>query len=471
MASYGIAISSNVEGQGTATSGFDEKKIIAYSHHLVEILLISFCLLFSAFFVLAEMALVSSNRSRLKKMAEEGDRGALRALALLAEPSKFLSTVQIGMTFGGIIAAIYGGPPLASRIEPHLRELPWVWVSSHAMVVAGGLVSFLIGSLTVIFAEIVPKRLALLSPEPFAVALSRPMGFIASLASPLVNAMSWSADVVMAFFGKKRSTEETMSEDELRLLVDQGMASGVLHASEHRMVHGALSMDRVTAEQLMTPSNRVVWLNLEDSDEVSWRKIVASGHTWFPVFKGNPDRPLGVVSVKRLWANLALAGSAVIKDLITEAPTVAPQSSGTQLLERFRKDKMHLALVVDEFGRVRGVVSLNDVLEFVVGELPNEGAAPSSHKPVRRREDGSWLVDAVVTLDDFREATGMVGRFPGEGSGRFTAISGFIMRTLGRIPMEGDRVEALGHVFEVVDMDGHRLDKVLVMPKLTQLKS
>jgi putative hemolysin len=319
--------------------------------------------------------------------------------------------------------------------------------------------------MTIIFAEIVPKRLGLSDPEGLAVLLSRPMTFISFLASPWVSTMSFAADLVLGVFGRRRAPEDSMSEDELRMMVDQGMASGVLHAAEHRMVHGALSLDLVTAERLMTPSNRVVWLNLEDSDEVNWRKVVASGHTWFPVYRGSPDRPLGVVSVKRLWANLSLVGTASIKDLLTEPPTVSTHCTGTQLLEMFRKDKIHIALVTDEFGRVRGVVSLNDVLESVVGELPNEGSPIAQPTPIRRREDGSWIVDAIVSLDDFREATGIVGRFPGEGSGRFTAISGYIMRTLGRIPVEGDRVEALGHIFEVVDMDGHRLDKILVMPK------
>ena len=431
----------------------------------MEILLIAACLLVTALFVLAEMALVSSNRRRLAKMAENGDKGAAKALALLADPSKFLSTVQVGMTFGGIIAAIYGGPPLALKLKPLLDASQWEFMVEHSQVISEGVISFIIGALTVIFAEIVPKRLALVESEKMASALARPMALVAGLSSPLVNSMSWCADIIMLAFGRKRAPEDTMSEDELRMMVDQGMASGVLHAAEHRMVHGALSLDLITAEQLMTPSNRVVWLNLEDSDEVNWRKVVASGHTWFPVYRGSPDRPLGVVSVKRLWANLSLVGTASIKDLLTESPIVPPHCTGTQLLERFRKDKIHIALVSDEFGRVRGVVSLNDVLESVVGELPNEGSPIAQPKPVRRREDGSWVVDAVVSLDDFREATGIVGRFPGEGSGRFTAISGFIMRTLGRIPAEGDRVEALGHIFDVVDMDGHRLDKILVMPK------
>jgi putative hemolysin len=431
----------------------------------VEIFVILACWLTIGLFELSEMALVSSNRRRLARMAEDGSAGARKALELLANPSRFLSTVQVGLTFGSIIAATFGGAPLAAALRPHFEASSWAWLHDNADNVSRMGVSFVIGSLTIICAEIVPKRLGLSNPEGLAVILSRPMALIALLASPLVGAMSFCADIVMRLFGRKRLPEDTMSEDELRMMVDQGMASGVLHAAEHRMVHGALSLDLITAEKLMTPSNRVVWLSLDDSDEVNWRKIVASGHTWFPVFRGSPDRPLGVVSVKRLWANLSLAGCASIKDLLSEPPTVTPHCTGTQLLERFRKDKLHIVLVTDEFGRVRGVVSLNDVLESVVGELPNEGSPIAQAKPVRRRDDGSWLIDASVTLDDFREATGIIGRFPGEGTGRFTAIAGFVMRSLGRIPSEGDRVEALGHVFEVVDMDGHRLDKVLVMPK------
>jgi len=431
----------------------------------VELLVILACWATIGIFELSEMALVSSNRRRLTRLAEDGSKGAKAALELLANPSKFLSTVQVGLTFGSIIAATFGGAPVAVKLKPLLEASSWAWLHDNADVISRTSVSFVIGSLTIVLAEIVPKRLGLSNPEGLAVMLSRPMIAVSFLASPLVSTLGFFADIILRLFGRKRTPEDTMSEDELRMMVDQGMASGVLHAAEHRMVHGALSLDLVTAERLMTPSNRVVWLNLDDSDEVNWRKVVASGHTWFPVYRGSPDRPLGVVSVKRLWANLSLVGTASIKDLLTEPPTIPTSCTGTQLLEMFRKDKIHIALVTDEFGRVRGVVSLNDVLESVVGELPNEGSPIAQPKPIRRRDDGSWIVDAVVSLDDFREATGIVGRFPGEGSGRFTAISGFIMRTLGRIPAEGDRVEALGHIFEVVDMDGHRLDKILVMPK------
>ena len=429
------------------------------------VLTIIACWLTIGFFELSEMSLVSSNRRRLHKLAENGSKGAQKALELLANPTKFLSTVQVGLTFGAILAATFGGQPLAEFLAPYLQKFPSEFIAKNAEGVARACVSFFIGSLTIICAEIVPKKIGLSNPESIATALSRPMAFMAWVASPLVGALSGAANLVLKIFGITRTREDITSEDEIRMMVDQGMASGVLHASEHRMVHGALSMDQITAEQLMTPSNRVVWLNLDDPEEINWRKIVASGHTWFPVFRGTPDRPLGVVSVKRLWANLSLTGTAQIKDLITESPTVSRQTTGTQLLERFRKEKIHLALVLDDFGHVRGVVSLNDVLEAVVGELPTEGSPIAQPKPVRRREDGSWMVDAIITLDDFREATGITGKFPGEGTGRFTTISGFIMRSLGRIPYEGDCIEALGYIFEVVDMDGHRLDKILVMPK------
>ncbi len=432
----------------------------------MEIAIILACWLMVGLFELSEMSIVSSNRRRLARLAEQGSKGAAQALALLANPSKFLSTVQVGLTFGSIIAATYGGQPLAARLSPLLAQAPVGWIAENAEGLARGGVSFLIGSLTIVCAEIVPKRVGLGNPEALAVAVSRPMSFMAALASPLVSTLSFLADIILFAFGRKHAEEDKMSEDELRMMVDQGMASGVLHAHEHRMVHGALSLDQVTAETLMTPSNRVVWLNLHDTDEVNWRKVVSSGHTWFPVYQGSPDRPMGVVSVKRLWANLSLTGTVTIRDVLTEPPTVPPGMTGTELLERFRKDRIHLAVVSDEFGRVLGVVSLNDVLECVMGELPNEGSSLRQHvRPVRRRDDGSWLVEASVSLEEFREATGIVGRFPEEGVARFTVIAGFLMRALGRLPQEGDRVEALGHVFEVIDMDGHRVDKVLVMPK------
>ena len=427
----------------------------------MEILLITLSILATAVFAMAEMALVSANRHRLAQLAGQGSRRARMALDLISQPTRFLSTVQTGITFAAVVGSIYAGAPLAAKARPWLESLPVEWLRSHGGVASEALVSFLVGSATVLFGELVPKRLALLHPETLALNLAWVMQAAATAASPLIRGMSWVADLILRLFGQTRAAGETVTEDEVRLLIDQGIASGVFHEGERRMVAGALALDTTTAEQLMTPSNRVVWLNLSDPDEVNWRKVVASGHSWFPVFRGTPDKALGVVSVKRLWSNLSLTGTAVVRDLVTDAPSVPPGTTATQLLERFRKEKIHLALVVDEFGRVRGVVSLNDVLERIVGELPGELASVRDLR-VRRREDGSWLVDALLPVEQFRQAVGLARPLPGEGTGRFTTLSGFLQRSLGRLPGEGDTVEVDGLVFEVVDMDGHRVDKLIV---------
>lgn len=427
----------------------------------VEVLLIVVSILVTAIFAMAEIALVTSNEQRLAQRAAQGSRGARQALELLSQPTRFLSTIEMGITFAGVLGAIYAGAPLALKLEPSLAALGVAWVSENALALAEGAVSFAVGTATIVFASLVPKRLALQYPEPIAVALAPPLRWVAVAASPLIRAMSWVADRFLVPFGANREARGGVSEDEVRLLIDKGIASGVFHEGERRMVAGALALDTTAAEQLMTPANRVVWLNLDDTDEVNWRKVVASGHTWFPVFRGSPDRALGVVSVKRLWSNLALTGTAVVRDLVTPAPSVAPSLPATQLLERFRKEKIHLALVEDEFGRVRGVVSLNDVLERIVGELPGELASVRNPR-VRRRDDGSWLVDALLPVPQFRESLALADPLPGEGTGRFTTVAGFLQRALGRLPEEGDRVEAAGVAIEVVDMDGHRVDKVLV---------
>ena len=256
------------------------------------------------------------------------------ALELIGQPTRFLSTVQTGITFAAVVGSIYAGAPLAAKVRPSLETLPVEWIRSHAGVAAEALVSFLVGSATVLFGELIPKRLALIHPETLAINLAWVMHAAATAASPLIRAMSWVADLILRLCGQTRAAGDTVTEDEVRLLIDQGIASGVFHEGERRMVAGALALDTTTAEQLMTPSNRVVWLNLADSDEVNWRKVVASGHSWFPVFRGTPDKALGVVSVKRLWSNLSLTGTAVVRDLVTDAPSVTPGCSSVSARRR-----------------------------------------------------------------------------------------------------------------------------------------
>ena len=425
----------------------------------MEILIILTTVAITAFFAMAEMGTVSASKARLQSLAEEGSLRAKTALELADQPTKFLSTVQVGITFAGILGAIYGGAPLGVKFEPFFRDCPVAWIASHAKTIAEGLVSFGIGTVTVVFGELIPKRVALFYPNGTAMALAGPMLGIARLAAPLIRLMSLCADGVLKLFGLRKQGGPDVSEDEVRMLIDQGMESGVFHAGERDMVEGVLALDRLSAGGLMTPRARVVWINVNDPDEVNWRKVAGSGHTYFPVHDGTPDRVLGVVTVKALWANLALAGRAEIKNLVTPSFTVPMTMSATKLLELFKHERRHMVLVTDDFGSVRGIVTLNDVLESIVGDIPTE--MKSAPAEARRRDDGSWLVDGMMEVGALKELL-EIRELPGESRGYYHTLAGFILFRLGRIPKPADKLECAGWIFEIMDMDGQRIDKVLV---------
>lgn len=425
----------------------------------MEIIIILISILIGAVFAMAEIATVSSSKARLQSLAEEGNSRARSALELADQPSRFLSTVQVGITFAAILGAIYGGAPLAAKVRPLFENIPGGWIHEHAHTVAEGLVSFLIGTVTIVFGELVPKRIGLFYPNGIAMALAGPMLAISRLAYPLIKTMSLMADGVLGVFGLRKPGGPDVSEDEVRMLIDQGMESGVFHAGERDMVEGVLALDRLSAGGLMTPRARVIWINIHDPDEVNWRKVAGSGHTYFPVHDGNPDRVLGIITVKALWANLALAGRAEIRHLVTPAFTVPVTMSATKLLEMFRHERRHMALVTDDFGSVRGIVTLNDVVESIVGDIPTE--MKSSPAEARRRDDGSWLVDGMIEVGELKELLD-IRELPGEQRGVYHTLAGFILFRMGRIPKATDKLECSGWIFEIMDMDGQRIDKVLV---------
>ncbi len=425
----------------------------------MEILIILVALAINAFFAMSEIGLVSASKGRLKTLADAGDSAAARALALIENPSGFLSTVQVGITFAGIVGAIYGGAALGDRFSPVIGAWEIPWVSSHAQPVAEGVVSFCIGALSIVFGELIPKRFAMLFPDAVARFVSGPMAFVSSLASPAVRGFSIAADSVLFLFGLRKSKANAVTDDEVRMLIDQGMETGVFHQGERDMVEGVLSLDRITAGGLMTPRTRMVWLSAKDSDETNWAKVAGSGHSYFPVHDGNPDRVLGIITVKALWANLSLVGKAEIKHLVVQPLTVPVMTTATKLLETFKRERRHMALVTDEFGSVRGLVTLNDVLEAIVGDIPTD--LKKTHAEAHRRDDGSWLVDGLMEVGDLKELLG-ARELPGEHKGYYHTLAGFLLYRLGRIPRVAEKLECSGWVFEVVDMDGQRVDKVLV---------
>jgi putative hemolysin len=320
-------------------------------------------------------------------------------------------------------------------------------------VVVGAITYF-----SLIIGELVPKRVALSNPEGRAMLIAKPMTGLARFAAPFVWFLTISTNLVLKVFGLGKEVDAPPSEEEVTHMIEQGMTAGVFHKSERAMVEGVLRLDERPVTEIMTRRTKIVWLNAADSDEVNWRKIVASGHSQFPVYEGTRDQVSGMVTVKALWANAAAGVPNSIRNHLI-APLFVPTTINVvQLLESFKKTGKHLALVTDEFGSVQGLVTLIDVMEAIVGDLPEPG--DRRQPEAIQREDGSWLVDGGMPVDEFRRRFALPP-LPGEEDEDFETLGGFIVDRLGHIPKAGEHFQWSGWRFEVVDMDRHRVDKVL----------
>lgn len=422
-----------------------------------EISFIFILLLANGIFAMAEIAIVSSRKARLKKLADEGSTKAAAALALAQEPDRFLSTVQIGITLVGVLAGAFGGATLSGKLEGVLREIPAV--ADYAQAISIFVVVSAITYFSLVIGELVPKRVALSNPEGRAMLVAKPMSGLSRLAAPAVWFLTVSTNLVLKLFGLGKDVEAPPSEEEVAHLIEQGTSAGVFHKAERAMVEGVLRLDERPVTEIMTRRARIVWLNVADPDELNWRKIVASGHSHFPVYEGSRDNVVGMVSVKALWANAA-AGVANSVRMHLVPPLVVPSTiNGAQLLETFKKSGKHIALVTDEYGSVQGLVTLIDLMEAIVGDLPEPGdrRAPDAVK----REDGSWLVDGAMSVEEFRRRFSMPP-LPGEEDEDFETLGGFMVDRFGHIPRAGEHFTWSEWRFEVMDMDRHRVDKVLI---------
>ncbi len=431
-----------------------------------EILIIFFLLLANGVFAMAEIAVVSSRKARLKKLADEGSEKARAALALALEPTRFLSTVQIGITLVGILAGAFGGATLSGKLAIVIAGIPELapYATAIAIFVVVGAITYF----SLIIGELVPKRVALSNPEGRAMLIAKPMTGLSRLASPFVWFLTLSTNVVLKVFGLGREVDPPPSEEEVTHMIEQGMTAGVFHKGERAMVEGVLRLDEKTVSEIMTRRSGIVWLNIADSDEVNWRKIVTSGHSHFPVYEGSHDHVLGMITVKSLWANVAIGLPNNLRNHLT-APLVVPQTVHVvQLLESFKKTGKHLSLVMDEYGSVQGLVTLIDVMEAIVGDLPEPG--DRRLPDAVQRDDGSWLVDASMPVGELRSRFALPP-LPGEEDGDYLTLGGFMLVRLGHIPREGEHIDCYGWRFEVMDMDRHRVDKVLLAQIKTQKTS
>jgi putative hemolysin len=423
-----------------------------------ELFVLLLLLVANGLFAMAEMALVSARRPRLQQLADDGDERAKVAVTLINSPTRFLSTVQFGVTLSGIVAGAYGGAAVARHFNLWLLgQFPDY--AGYTKFVSFGFVVLGIGFFTIVLGELVPKRLAMANPEKCALALARPMALIARLAAPFVWVLSGCTDAVARLLGARVSKRAPITNEEVASLIEQGLHTGDFRKAEKDMVEGVLSLDQLSVTALMTPRPKMVWLNLDDPDEVNWRKILASGHSQFPVYQKHRDNVLGMVHVKALWAHAAFGLPMSLKNLLTPVLTVPERSFATAVLEQFKKTGKHVALVADEFGSIQGIVTLIDVLEAIVGDLPDQ--MRRAQPEAKRREDGSWLIDATLSATEIKELL-KLRNLPGEAEADFQTLGGFIVTQLGRIPAAGDYFDSAGWRFEVVDMDRNRVDKVLV---------
>ena len=423
-----------------------------------EVLIVLLLLVANGVFAMSEIALVSARKSRLQQRAESGDPAARRALHLAEHPERFLATVQVGITLVGTLAGAFGGAAIAEPLAEWLKQFPSV--AEYAKPISLGIVVLGITYFSLIVGELVPKQIGLNHPEKIAAAMAGPMDLISRVARPLVWLLTTSTQLVLRMLRIRKSQEAPVTEAEIAVLLEQGTQAGVFEEEEQDLVERVFWLGDQRVVSLMTPRHRIVWLDVTASPEEHRRAMVEHRFSRYLVCNGGLDHVLGMVEVKDLWA-AELAGERVDIQSLLRQPLFIPESTrALRVLEQFRESGTHLALVVNEYGGTEGIVTLNDILEEFAGEMGRGGVAPAP--PVVRRDDGSLLVDASFSMEEFRELLDLESRRhePRE----YRTVGGFVFTTLGHVPRPGEYFESNGYRVEVVDMDGNRVDKVLVAP-------
>ena len=424
---------------------------------LVEIVVILVLISCNALLAMTELAVVSSRRSRLQALIKRRHGGARAAMRLLENPTDFLSTVQVGITFVGMFAAAYSGATLAEEIGVWLDRQPWI--APYGQPGAIALVTLGVTYVSVVFGELLPKRIALNDPERIASALAPIMRGVAKVLAPAVWVARSSAEAFLRLFGLARDRKMTVTEDEVRSLVAEGTRAGVFMPKERDMIEGVLRLADRTARAIMTPRTEVAWLDVNATPADIVAQLDAHRLSRYPVCRDTIDHPVGTVSMKDV-ARASLAGQPIaLADIMTQPLVVLDGTPVLKLLEGFRREGTHMAIIVDEYGATEGVVTLSDILEAVAGTLPEAGGDLPT---MVRRSDGSWLVDGSFGIDEFEDRLGISGL---RGSRTFDTVAGYALFRLGRLPLVGDTfADRTGH-YEILDMDGRRIDKLAFRPR------
>ena len=433
---------------------------------MAPILVLALLIVVNGVFVMAEMAVVSSRKPRLQQLANSGSRNAQAALELATHPDRFLATVQIGITLIAILTGALAERTLTERLAIQFQQTPRL--AEYSETIAFSIVVVAITYASLVIGELVPKRLALYNPERIASAMARFMGFLSRVGAPAVSLISGSTRVVMTALGIRPTEEPPVTEEEIKVMMEQGAEAGVFEEAEHDIVKSIFKLGDRAVSALMKPRRDVVWLDLEDSPIENQKKLASSLYSRFPVAQGSLDNVLGIVQTKDLLTR-CLAGSPMDFRESLRPPLFVPDGlPALRLLEMFKKSRTHMALVVDEYGGVEGLVTLNDILEDLVGDVASVDMP--GEQQVYQRPDGSWLIDGKLLIDDLKEVL-KIPKLPDEESGSYQTLGGLVMLQVGRVPVTGDTFEVAGYRFEVVDMDGKRVDKVLVSKLETPAES
>jgi putative hemolysin len=423
-----------------------------------EILFILALIGLNGVLAMSELAVVSARKVRLRQLAERGDPRARAALALVESPTRFLSTVQIGITLVGIFAGAFGEATIAGPLAAGIRGVPalapWAEPISLAIVVAA------ITYLSLVFGELIPKRLAMLAPETVARFIARPMRAFSVAASPLVWLVSSSTDGILRLLRVRTGGESTVTEDDIKGLMQEGKESGVFEQAEQDIVRNVFRLGDRHVDDIMVPRTEIMWLDPADPPEKVRGEILGSPHSRFPVGSGDIDNVVGVVSAKDYLAAWEAASPPDLRKLAKPALVVPDSMTALDLLDEFRTHDMPMALIADEFGSIVGAVTADDVLQAIVGDLGQMAGVRDEPMAVRR-DDGSWLLSGMMPADELRDTLALE-MLPGETEGHFRTLAGFTVFRLGHIPRVGEHFEFEGLRFEVVDMDANRVDKLLV---------
>ena len=429
----------------------------------MDVVLLVLLVLLNGVLAMSEIAVISSRKSRLQKLADDGSPGAQSALDLSNEPSGFLSTIQVGITTVGILSGAIGESALADPLTRWLLE--FVPLEPYARGLALTLVVVGLTYFSVVVGELVPKRLGLLAPEAIAAMIAAPMNMLARITRPVVWLLSSSSSVLLQLIGARDRGDPPLTNDEINVLMEQGAEAGVFHESEQAIVSNVLRLDEQRIGAIMTHRNDIFVLDLDQPEEDIRNRLAESPYTRIVVCRDGLEHIVGILRTADLL-KLALAGEKLDVVRFLRPPLYVPEGvTTTHLLESFRKARQQCALIVDEYGELQGLVTLTDVLTSIVGDLPSSDTP--EEQDIVERADGSWLIDGSVAIERLKSVVKIEEELPGEDENAFNTLGGLVMFVLGRIPVVADQFEVTGYRFEVVDMDKNRVDKVL-LSKISQ---